>query len=86
MQTKDELDLRKSSQFILKINPKDASKKSKEYKFTMYHIDGTQNLQQTIQWYKDIQQVITRMNTTEAEQMIPLGSNDSMCSRNFNKS
>jgi hypothetical protein len=29
-------------------------------------------LQQTIQWYKDIQQVITRMNTTEAEQMIPL--------------
>jgi hypothetical protein len=38
----------------------------------MYHIDRTKTLQQTIQWYKDIQQVITGMNTTKAEQMIPL--------------
>jgi hypothetical protein len=59
--TKEELDLQKSSQFYLKIN-----------KFTMYHIDGTETLRQTLQWYKDIQQVITGMNTTEAEQMIPL--------------
>jgi hypothetical protein len=73
VQTKDELDLQKSSQFYLKINPKDTLKKSaKEYKFTMYHIDGTETLRQTIQWYKDIQQVITRMNTMEAEQMTPL--------------
>jgi hypothetical protein len=73
VQTKDELDLRKSSQFTLKINAKDTSKKlSKVYKFTMYHIDGTETLRQTIQWYKDIQQVITGMNTTEAEQMTPL--------------
>jgi hypothetical protein len=70
--TKDELDLRKSSQFNLKINPKDSSKKAKDFKFTMYHIDGTKTLRQTLQWYKDIQQVITGMNTMEAKQMIPL--------------
>jgi hypothetical protein len=56
----------------LKINPKDSSKKAKDYKFTIYHIDGTESLRQTIQWYKDIQLVISGTDTTEAEQMIPL--------------
>jgi hypothetical protein len=74
VQSKDEQDLRKSSQFYLKVNPKDTLKKAtkEQYKFTMYHIDGSENLRQTIQWYKDILQVITGMSIKDAEQMVPL--------------
>jgi hypothetical protein len=38
----------------------------------MYHIDGSETLHNTIQWYKDILQVITGMSIKDAEQMIPL--------------
>jgi hypothetical protein len=74
VQSKDEQELRKSSQFYLKVNPKNTSKKaSKEnYKFTMYHIDGSETLHQTIKWYKDILLVITGMGIKDAEQMVPL--------------
>jgi hypothetical protein len=75
VQSKDKQDLRKSSQFYLKVNPKDSSKKKvtkEQYKFTMYYIDGSETLCQTIQWYKDILQVITGMSIKGAEQMIPL--------------
>jgi hypothetical protein len=74
VQSKDEQDLRKSSQFYLKVNPKDNSKKAtkEQYKFTMYHIDGSETLRQTIQWYKDILLVLTGMGIKDAEQMVPL--------------
>jgi hypothetical protein len=60
--------------YPLPLTTKDTSKKAtkEQYKFTMYHIDGSKTLRQTIQWYKDILLVITGMDIKDAEQMIPL--------------
>jgi hypothetical protein len=58
--SKDELvDLRKKGSYdALKVNP--ALENSAEYKFSMYHVDGTESLRTTIQWYKDVWQVIQK--------------------------
>jgi hypothetical protein len=53
---KDDLDLRKKGSYMLKVDP--ALETSADFKFTMYHVDGTESLRTTIQWYKDVWQVI----------------------------
>jgi hypothetical protein len=50
--SKDELDLRKKGSYALKVNP--TLEHSAEYKSYMFHVDGTESLRTTIQWYKDV--------------------------------
>jgi hypothetical protein len=65
------LDLHKKATFMLKVSPADQN--SAKYKFSMYHVDGTDNICTTIQWYKDIGQVIQGLNLQDnPEGMIPL--------------
>jgi hypothetical protein len=56
---------------MLKVTADDPD--SADYKFSMYHVDGTNSIRNTIQWYKDIQQVINGLNLqANPEGMIPL--------------
>jgi organic hydroperoxide reductase OsmC/OhrA len=69
--TKDELESRKKGSYMLKVNA--AQEGSADYKFTMYHVDGTDSLRTVIQWTKDIWQVINGLGlTNDPEGMIPL--------------
>jgi hypothetical protein len=56
--TKDELESRKKGSYMLKVNA--AQEGSADYKFTMYHVDGTDSLRTAIQWTKDISAVPIR--------------------------
>lgn len=70
--SKDDLDLRKKTSYMLKVDPSDPDNTS-EFKFSMYHADGTDSLRTTIQWYKDIQVVLKGLGLhTNAEGMVPL--------------
>jgi hypothetical protein len=66
------MDLCKKTSYILKVAADNQN--SADYKFSMYHIDGTNNICNTIQWYKkDIRQVIGGLNLQiNPEGMIPL--------------
>jgi hypothetical protein len=69
--SKDDLDLRKKTTYMLKVTAGDPD--SADYKFSMYHVDGTNSIRDTIQWYKDILQVIKGLNLhANPEGMIPL--------------
>jgi hypothetical protein len=69
--SKDDLDLRKKTTYMLKVTAGDPD--SADYKFSMYHVDGTNSIRDTIQWYKDILQVINGLNLqANPEGMIPL--------------
>jgi hypothetical protein len=68
--SKDDKDLRKKGSYMLKVNP--ALETSADFKFTMYHVDGTESLRTTIQWYKDVWQVIKGLGLDgNPEGMIP---------------
>jgi hypothetical protein len=68
--SKDDLDLRKKGSYMLKVDP--AIETSADFKFTMYHVDGTESLRTTIQWYKDVWQVIKGLGLEgNPEGMIP---------------
>ena len=69
--SKDDLDLRKKTTYMLKVTA--GNPDSADYKFSMYHVDGTNSISDTIQWYKDILQVINGLNLhANPEGMIPL--------------
>jgi hypothetical protein len=60
--SKDDLDLHKKTTYMLKVAADDPD--SADYKFSMYHVDGTNSIRDTIQWYKDILQVISPDSTS----------------------
>jgi hypothetical protein len=69
--SKDDLGLCKKTTYMLKVAADDPD--SADYKFSMYHVDGTNSIRDMIQWYKDILQVINRLNLqANPEGMIPL--------------
>jgi hypothetical protein len=69
--SKDDLDLQKKTTYMLKVASDDPD--SADYKFSMYHVDGTNSICDMIQWYKDILQVINGLNLqANPDGMIPL--------------
>lgn len=63
--TKDELDLKKRSQYTLKAVPNDPN--SGELKSNVYHIDGTEGTRQAINWLKDMRKVLKGLNINDPE-------------------
>ena len=69
--SKDEMDSRTKGSYLLAVDP--SRPLGAEYKFSMYHVDGTESLRLTIQWYKDIQKVIKGLGLyDQPEGMVPL--------------
>jgi hypothetical protein len=68
--TKEELALRRSSLFTLRVNPSQTT--GPEYKFSIYHIDGTEDLRTVLNWFKDIKRVINGLHAEKAEDKVPL--------------
>jgi hypothetical protein len=69
--SKDDLDLRKKTMYMLKVAADDPD--SADYKFSMYHVDGTNSIRDMIQWYKDILHIINGLNLqANPEGMVPL--------------
>jgi hypothetical protein len=70
--SKDDVDLRKKTTYsMLKVAADDPD--SADYKFSMYHVDGTNSIRDMIQWYKDILQVINGLNLqANPKGMVPL--------------
>lgn len=68
--SKDELEKRKKSSFTLKVNPE--LENSTEYKYSVYHVNGTEGLRLMIVWMKDMEKVIKGLRIESPEAMISL--------------
>jgi len=56
-------DSSKKHGFKLRTNPTDAD--STKFSFDMYHLDGSETLREALQWYKDMEKVLTGLNVTD---------------------
>jgi hypothetical protein len=68
--TKDELENRKKSVFQLPVVP--GCEDSKDVKFALYHLDGTESLRETIKWFKDVQRVVKALTITDPTSAIAM--------------